>query len=263
MPTYDIFVVYQEYTSEHRKSGLACLLDLVSHIFPGRSCRVLILDNAVDADTELVVDGNYDFLSGDNSLHDFSAWDKGVRWLHRVYDPLPQSVFVFANDTFHRSYGSEYLELFRPIDVQPATHNNQLVGYCDAYPDEIELFGVRLRRWVRTSLFMLNYKTLTRLLPIGLHDIGEKVFSMDSDKYFNDSAPLSENYKRYLRTWLFGESFSDSSFREQWHRQSKLTEENITDFKLKTLCIISEHYFSGRAQKLRIPIYDVRKQESF
>ena len=48
-----------------------------------------------------------DRISGDNTLREFSGWDRGLAWLDRRHAPAPDSVVVLANDTIVRPDKSE------------------------------------------------------------------------------------------------------------------------------------------------------------
>src|SRR5438034_6132542 len=62
--TRDVHLVLVEYGREHEDAALALLQSTIGGLFPDTSLSVRIVDNA-SAD-------------GDNSVHEFSAWDLGL-----------------------------------------------------------------------------------------------------------------------------------------------------------------------------------------
>jgi hypothetical protein len=247
----EIFVVFLEYTPAHRESGRRVLERVLERVFSRHLVRQVIVDNAYERDEDVPPAEGADTIAGDNSSREFSGFDVGIAHLQRKYHPLPRSVFLLVNDTFHRSYGQEYLDAFRPKSVRASLRRNQAVGYVDCFPDEIQVLGLPIRCWIRTSLVLLTARTVDALGKLALPAENERIFG-DVDQFFREDAPLSENYKRYLRAWLFGEEGQD--FNERWHSMERLTAENLADFKGKARSILCEHYLSARLAALSIPI---------
>lgn len=252
-----VFALYLQYGDEHHASGMAVLRRQVARLFPRSRASFLVIDNALDAATPPRVDGDQTRLAGDNANREFSGWDRGLRWLRSSRRVSPNDIVVLANDTFHRSYGSEYLELFRPREIERALRRNALVGYMDAYPEPVTLFGHRLRSWVRSSLALTTARTIHSLLPLQVGEIDHLVFSEAPAEFFRRDAPLCERYQGYLRTWLFGEEAA-GGFRERWHSRAPLTEANRIQMRAKARCIFAEHALSARARALPVPVLDVR-----
>ena len=255
----DLYIPYAQFSDEHQNQGLSIIKKFAHRLFGGHALQILIIDNSIPEGFEKELANNCHLIAGDNSSWDFSGWDKGVEWIQSAFAPKADSIFLFANDTFYRSYGKEYLTLFRPGAVKGALERDGLIGFADdAYPENVELFGISSRRWIRTSLFILNYRTLQKLLPLAITHTDEQLFSPNWQQFFHSEAPLSRNYQQFLKTWLFGHTFPGSSYRKAWHSQGELTPENFFRLKKKTRSILSEHFLSARAANLGIPVFDVR-----
>lgn len=136
----------------------------------------------------------------------------------------------------------------------------KLVGYVDSYPSEIQLFGMLIKRWLRTSLVVGPWRSLEKLLPLTLPIPDAEIFSDDPAEFFLQSAALSSNYKEYLKTWLFQPHSEGSRFKSSWHSKAQIDENNFGDFKNKARSILAEHYFSARARNLGIDIYPVKRR---
>ncbi len=255
----ELYIPYVQFSDEHQDQGLSIMTNFAHRLFAGHVLHILVIDNSIPEGFEKTLANGCHLIAGDESSRDFSGWDKGVDWIQVAHAPKADSIFLFANDTFYRSYGKEYLTLFRPGEVKGALERDGLVGYADdAYPEDVELFGISSRKWIRSNLFIMNYRTLQRLLPLAIRHTDEQLFSPDWKQFFHSEVPISRNYQQFLKTWLFGNTFPNSSYRRAWHSQAKLTPDNFFTFKKKTRSILSEHFLSARAANLGIPVFDVR-----
>jgi hypothetical protein len=253
-----IFAVYLQLGDQHQAAGLGELRRQVKRLFPRSPASFLVIDNALPAAAVPMVDGDVTLLAGDNSNREFSGWDRGLAWLRAHREVATTDIILLANDTFHRSYGIEYLQLFRPAAVGWALRRDALVGYMDAFPEPVQAFGRELRSWVRTSFVVTTAGTLYALLPLQLGDVDAQVFSSTPGQFFGPDAPLSDRYQAYLHTWLFGERVGTDGFEERWHSQAQLTEANSESMRQKARCIFAEHQLSARARDLGVPVVDVR-----
>ncbi len=251
----DAYVIFLEYTPAHRETGLAVLRPFVRRVLPRHRARWIVVDNACARDEEVAPLDGADTIAGENSSREFSGLDKGIEHVRRKYRPAASSAFVLVNDTFHRSYGTDYLERFRRRKVLAALHSNQAVGYVDCYPSDIEVLGLPVRCWIRTSLVLLPSAVLDVLGALAIPIGNERIFGGGVDRFFREDAPLSENYRRYLRAWLFGEEGRD--FNERWHSRAPLTEANLADFVGKARSILCEHYLSARMRSRGMGIFKV------
>jgi len=257
--TPKVHTVYVEFTDRFQHDGLGILTPWVNRVLPGLSPEFLVVDNALAGDIEVSVEENVTLVSGDNSSREFSGLDTGVAWFAANRDLNDGDVFVLANDTFHRSYGTGYLDLFSPNKVRVSLARGRIVGYVDAYHENVELFGLTLRTWVRTNLLILTYAALNRLTPLAIPFEDDEVFSNRYPEFFRDDAPLSSNYVALLHAWLFGESPEGVPVKKAWRSHQKLTEENAALLRAKARAILCEHYLSARAHDYGIRIDDVRR----
>ena len=213
-----------------------------------------VVDNAEVGEREVVSHGRH-WLSGDNGWREFSGWDKGVRYWRSVTSVAADDTFVLVNDTFHRSYGTDYLEGFEPSAVEAALATGHVVGYVDAYPRPVELFGLSMQAWVRTSCFAVRGGDLEKIGPLALNVDEGVLFADDCAQFFAEEAPLSANYRAYLATWLWGKPARDDGFDEAWHSQVGLSPATFEALKGKAKAILSEHYLSARARQCGLRIH--------
>jgi hypothetical protein len=233
----------------------------LARLLPECRTSIVVIDNSLPPATPDRAAGDLTLVAGDNANREFSGWDRGLRWLAEHGRPSPNDVVVLANDTFHRSYGTEYLELFQPGATGQALRRDALLGYMDAYPQPVTLLGYRVRSWIRTSFLVTTLRAIRTVQPLRVGEVDRLVFSSAPGEFFRRDAPLCPRYQGYLRTWLFGDGQGPDGFGERWHSQAALTAANLEQMRAKARCILAEHSLSARARLLGLPVVDVRGVE--
>jgi hypothetical protein len=249
----EVVAVLLCFGDEHRESARRALAGVLARAFPRAGASLVIVDNALGGDIEEVIDKHTVAVSGDNRCREFSGWERGLsvarRWPHA-------RAVVLANDTLHRSYGEAWLAGFSERRVTSGLAAGALIGWVDAYPNAVDIAGLPLRRWVRTSLFMTTPATLQRLQPLGAPAPDADLFG--AHDLFTDGAPLSPRYRAYLRAWITGDGADVPEFPFRWHSAAPLTSENRAAAQGKIRSILAEHFLSAHAASLGIPLVDVR-----
>jgi hypothetical protein len=253
----NLYAVLVTFGPAHRDGALEALRRTASRLCPERKLLGVVVDNAQGGNLEIELDGAFTCVSGDNSQHEFSGWDRGLQWLDSVFRAADGDLLLLGNDTLHRSYGRAWLDGFAPSRLAEAVGGGGLLGWVDAYPSEVSLFGRPLRRWLRTNLVAGSRAVVDGLRPFALPYADDELFTSDLGQLFRSPSPLSDNYRRYLRTWLFGEP-GDGDFRERWHSAAPLTSQNVAAFRAKIRSILCEHHLGARARGLGVPLVDVR-----
>jgi hypothetical protein len=251
----EAFLVLVTFGDRHQAGALAALGPWWRRLFPDCALRGVVVDNALAGNVEIDIDDNITRISGDNRSREFSGWDRGLAWLESAFSISPEARLVMANDTLHRSYGVDYLDGFTRERLRAA--EGGLLGWIDAYPKAVELFGLTLRRWIRTNLWVAARRTLDQLRPVALPFSDESVFAEAPDELFRVPSPLSADYRRYLRSWLSGEA-DDADFPHTWHSAQPLAAFDPAALRGKLRSILCEHHLSARAQSRALPLIDVR-----
>ena len=239
----------------HERPALELLLATLHRVRPGTPIRTVVVDNARAGGADLEIDRGVTRISGDNTLREFSGWDRGLEWLERRFGPAPDSLIVLANDTVARPEKRQYVGSGFSRTIADCSID-ALAGWVDEYPRPIELFGLVMRQWVDTSLVIASWRTLTALRPLARPIDDEAVFGSDSRHFFREPSPLSENYRTYLKTYFFGEQI-DRDFVHGWYAQAPLAEHNFDAFKGKLRSVFCEHLLSARARAHGIPLVDI------
>jgi hypothetical protein len=249
----DLIAVYQRHNSANPED-LRYLRELADRIAPGGERHFAVVDNRVANSFEHQLERDVTILSGDNRLREFSAYNRGIEWLALTQKPEPETVVLIANETYRTSYGDEYLREFTPERIAEALDAGGIYGHRDAYPHEVALLGMRFQSWIRSSLVVLAWKTLTQIGPFAPGVADAELFGDGMTDFFAPQAPLSENYRSYIRQWLFAETPEGSDFPYTWHSKTPLTRDNLPSMHAKARSILSEHRFSALAQTKRIPL---------
>jgi hypothetical protein len=253
----EVYLVLVEFGQQHEQAAVNLLHLMLRRVYPGALVHTVIVDNALERDTEFEIGPGLHRVTGDNTLREFSGWDRGITWLERRYAPAPESIIVLANDTVVRADKHDRVRDIPPDRVAAAS-DGALVGWIDEYPRTFELFGLTLRQWIDTSLVLAEWRTLVALLPLA-QPLDDSVFADDWRIIFREPSPLSTNYRGYLKTYFFGEHI-DREFEHGWYAQEPLTEHNFPAFKLKLRCVFCEHLLSAHARARGIPLVDIRQK---
>ncbi|EPR37196.1 hypothetical protein dsx2_1139 [Desulfovibrio sp. X2] len=248
-------VVFLRHTKEHYAPAAQALRERVlARVLPGTGWRVTVVDNALPGDFHGRTPEGWALLGGDNSLKEFSGWEKALAVLDAGQSWQPAIPVLLVNDTFHRNYDTGYLDNLPHEPVADWLAEGSLVGHVDLYPREIELFGLPMRHWIRTSFVLATWGTLSRLLPFAPPGDLAALFGPGADSFFAPGGPLGERYKQYLAAFLLG---SESEYACRWHTSVDLGDEGLAFLRVKAMTILCEHWLAARARHLGIALRDV------
>jgi len=243
--TREIYLVLLEFGQEHEHTALDLLIPTLHRIFPGAAVRTAVVDNALSGNLEHAIDTEITRVSGDNTLREFSGWDRGMAWVERRHAPAPASIVVLANDTVVRGEKHDRVR-DTPADRAAAAFDGALVGWVDEYPSSVELFGLTFRQWIDTSFAIAEWRTWAALGPLAHPLADERLFADDWQRIFHEPSPLSENYRAYLQAYFFGGAV-DPEFMHRWYAHEPASADNFEAFKAKLRSVFCEHLLSARA----------------
>jgi hypothetical protein len=252
----DVALVLVEFGRHGERDALDLLLAAVRRAFPRSRAGAVVVDNADEGEGETAIASDIYRIAGDNSLHEFSGWDRGLAWLERRTPLATDTIVVLANDTVARVDKRQHVcEL--PVDRLAAVRHGALVGWVDEYPQPIELFGYSVRQWVDTSLVVAERRTFATLGPLADPLAAGSVFTNDWRNPFLEPSPLSARYRQYLATYYFGAPAA-GGFDQAWYASEPLNARNFGVFKAKLRSVFCEHLLSGRARAARVPLVHTR-----
>lgn len=252
----DVHIVLVEFGPACESQSLELLHSMLARVFPDAAAHTVVVDNSRDGGYQAGIADGVHRVGGDNSRHEFSGWDCGLAWLDARMRPAPSTIVALANDTVARADKRRRVRDV-PADRAMAARSGALVGWIDEYPRPVELFGLRLRQWVDTSLVLTTRQTLDRLRPLSRPLDESRLFADDCRSVFHPDAPLSANYRRYLKTYFLGEP-GDAEFDHAWYAQAPARPDTFDALKIKLRCVFSEHLLSARARSHGIPLIDIR-----
>jgi len=190
-------------------------------------------------------------VGGDNSLREFSAWDRGLAYLDRTREN-PDLVH-FATSAFDSLY-TGYLDRFSEEMLVASRSARAVVGHVDYYAEPVEILGRTSQQWMRTSFFFAPLEAVHALRSVVSFERSDALFTDDPASPFRSGAPISKSLQRYILSWLTGEGTGQGVV---WHSRFDLTEDTLSLFRTKTLAILNEHLLSIRLRELGYPVADV------
>lgn len=227
------------YYPEYFKKALGLYRKMLK-AFP--ELQLFIIDNSV----EKVIckeHPNLMILEGDNTLGEFSGWQKAIDQIMLNKLVNSNDTFIFANDTAntHRCFTFIDHWLFRR-----AIKNNQvnsLVGEINSSKKYFTIKGVNFNQWASTYLFSLSGAYFLKnngciiptdiILPIvDKVEAGKIIFSHQIDNVLS----------QHINTWLF-----PSKAKKGWYASTTASAELV---RHKATMIVLEKALSWKAQCL-------------
>lgn len=197
------------------------------------------------------LDAHSVIVGGDNSIREFSAWDRGLAYLDRTRQN--PDLIHFATSAFDSLY-TDYLDRFSSKLLAAAFQAKSVVGHVDYFDDEIKILGRDSQHWVRTSFFFVPTEGVDRLRSVVSFERPEELFSGDPKEPFRPDAPISKGLQDFIISWLTGAGTGQGV---EWHSRFDLTSETLPLFEAKTVAILNEHMMSLRLRELGYPVADV------
>ena len=260
-PSRRIFVVGLCFGRAHCDDMIKVAQDFCVRNFQSKHTIEVIVDNKLD-DGSIEVSGGKYVIAGDNSCNEFSGWEKGLRYIIQNFSPQPYDVCIMINDTiYRRNYGEggeRYFDDFK-IELGPEGWPEQwAAGYLDDFPAPAIINGIEFGTWIRSSFVVFSWSCLSVITPLVFPVTEDILFAQDvSSGLWAEEAPLSENWKAYMSSWLFGEKNPRfSEYEASWYGSEPLNADNQLVFRKKALCIMSEHYLTARLRKAHITFFD-------
>lgn len=251
-----LILLFARFGDQYTEEAMKWLHALSNRLFGRDLDHVFMADN--DSATADEAKG---IPLGTNYAADFSAWERALQ-TYTQSGPRPDDVLFFANDSFYRNFGTGILRYFLDFggDAILEGAREGIVGVVDDFPKPVEVLGFPGQKWVRSNFFFVSQNAFQKIGRLAVTKAeADSIFASGAGApFFKPSAPLSENYQVYMRSWLFGEE--DPRFPEygiHWFRSEPLTDANRADFIRKFIAILSEHSFSFSATSKGLKLTNV------
>ena len=199
---------------------------------------LIVIDNSNEEKEIEKISKNYYRLGGDNSIREFSGWQKGLDFLNS--SNFNYDIILFVNDSF-LCYDGSFLKKANILTVIKALINNSVIGQIDYHNEKVELLGYDTTEWIRTNCFFVPKKIIKDINNVYTVDNEKLNEFIDEDycgRYFKEDAPLSNNLKEIIVKWLT----------QEWHSKFKI-EDNWQLFRNKTGAMFNESLLSARIKE--------------
>lgn len=251
-----VIVFLVVYTDEKADECVSRLRFISAGLFPDEEVMYIIADTSKQG--EPYTEGSVVKIFPGNSEREFGGWEACLSYVTSNFELALEDTVIVANDTFYSNYGDEYLNDFSAQSYETLKCGKAIYGYMDVFPQPVTIDSKKFDAWVRTSFFITNVRTLMSTQLFKLPYKKSHFFSSDN-MFFLPNNLLSDNYRRYLKCWLFEDVEGDAEFNEKWHSAKALTNDNREFFQDKAMCILTEHYLSWGAKEKGVQIIRVNE----
>ena len=245
-----ILLVYYE---KYQEAAIRRFSKLVRSV--SKNSRVIVVWNGSKSLAKL--DPDVIQVDGDNSLREFSGWDKGIATARKLGLLEASDLVIFANDTFcfHNKFGPItrycFQRAFRNALEDRASLS--LVGERFNLGATAVIRGLPLASWVSTYLFAISRPLMRELgqvaPPFDMSFLVHK--SASGEVELTDE--VSSDLAKYLANWM-GLSGTGESM---WYGAKVETATSADQQVGKLRSILAEKYLSAACQSLQAKTIDV------
>ncbi len=249
-------LVFVQYDRRRYSGALLRLLGSLAAL-RARRIEVAIVDNGQAGDwAHEVADGVF-HLGGDNTAWEFSAFDKGLRFLGGGGRRI--DAWILATDAL-LAYGDDYLRLLDQAALDWCLTSGSCVGWIDSFYEDSVVCGLEYRCWLRSSLLVLPPHAAEHLNPLAYPLDDQALFGDCAEQPFAAHAAISDNLRGRLLEWLTddGGGAASPELPDTWHSRFALRADTFDLFKAKVRAILREHLVSARLQRAGIAGYELR-----
>lgn len=233
-------VLFLTYPNDKYPNALTYLKHYLKKI-KNHDVEIIVINNQETAHTfhpdiyNKKISDNITYIDGDNSIHEFSGWNKGLQYLNDSNNDF--SSVLFVNDAFLAPSGYDSpLTIINDTNVYECRKNNKIIGnILNAEPYEMIINDLKIEKYMRTHCFMLSRKIIEKLeyqLPILDNEFINKCISLEiTYPYMLLNAPINSVAKNNITRNL----------QIHWHSFFR-PETNWDLFRVKSLLLLNELY---------------------
>jgi len=203
------------------------------------------------------IDSDIIQVTGDNSLREFSGWDKGISSARDLGFLYQSKLLVFANDTFcyHNRFGIFTRYRFRAEFRNRLAIENDLsiVGEKFALGANASINGLPFDSWISTYLFGISTRLLLKLNQVSPTFTLEEVFCKSADGKQEMTDLISKNLSRYMENWLGVRT--DRT--DRWYGAQDGKTMSVEEYRGKAGSILCEKSLSASCENLGGKLIDV------
>ena len=249
-----LFAVFLQTTGKRQTRSLKAIRHIIRNAFPSFASQIVVVDNAITIPTEEQLGENAVLINGDNSCREFSGMARGISWLEQSQTVHPESAILLANDTF---LDDPAVNQFLGLSSRKALTNldaNRILGSVDRFARPMNVLGLPMERWVKSSFMVCLYRVLEQIKPLVVPITDGEFFSENPQEIFRPGAPISEPYQRFITAFLQGKP---NETLWKWDSANPFSDEMASVLRLKAKAILCEHHLSAKATRLGFGLHDL------
>lgn len=234
-----VLVLFLQYDTEKYPYALHYFKKYLTYINE-HEITILTIDNKNEKLPFTKLSKNEYIIGGDNTLWEFSGWQKGVECLNS--NEINYDCIIFANDSFLAPAGgsSDLSGIINNQSINESYYTNSLIGELVGKDTNAVIFGCYIKDYIRTHCFIMPKELVQKLnsIPtIGIDALNQCIDETYQGKYFKDDAPISKNFQKM---WV-------NHIKTYWHSRIK-PEDNWELYRMKTLAVLNEIFLTVRVR---------------
>ena len=236
-----LIVLFLQYDAEKYPNAFTYLKKYLKFITI--DTEIIIIDNKVESKLHRILykDGTIG-IGGDNTLWEFSGWQRGIDYLHE--NDIDYDAILFVNDAFLAPGHNELIDIISDESVLKCIKEDSMIGsLCDSYYGKCEISGYESYDFIRSNCFILSKSLMHKLVTLWSVDksfLERCITKEPSYPYFKTDAPLND----YMKIGVI------DCLTKYWHTKFKLTD-NWELFRMKTLALFNEHLLTQRVRAIK------------
>ena len=228
-----LFVQYDFNKYPYSFVYLAKYLSILKNI----ELKVIIINNKCDG--KEYYGNQLTYIDGDNTLWEFSGWQKGLEYAKE--NNIEYDAVLFANDAFIAPGGFTTPDsIINNTNVETCIKDNLMVGsLCGKKKDKFRINNKLVSTYFRTHLFLMSKNLINKLgnlWSFDLNFINQCTEQDETGLYFKSKCPLNKSLKNYISTIL----------NNVWHSNHR---KDL--FKMKILAYVNEMMLTQRVRELK------------
>ncbi len=230
-----VITLLARYGTTAYADALPRLDELFGRHVPGADRSTLVVDNALPSGHLERSGDRVTLIGGDNTWHEFSGWDRGLRFLGGELHHF--DVVHLATSAFGMLY-TAYLDRFDEDLLHLVAERPLAAGHVDYFPHPVRLGGYVAQHWLRTSFVFVAPRELAALRTLVSCTERKSLFSGNPASPFREDAWISPGYRKLILDWLTTDQGTGQGI--AWHSRTELGPETLARIEDKTMDILNE-----------------------
>ena len=231
---YKLVVLFLQYDSDKYPNSLFYLQKYLSRISQN-DVQIIVIDNKQKVNyKERIEDYYYGepiTISGDNTIWEFSGWDKGLEYLKE--NNIDYDAILFVNDSFLAPSGYDSpITIINDENIFDCIKNNNIIGNICNVGNGLKIDKYNVKKYIRTHCFMLSKDSVEKiktLVTLDINFINRCINNISTKFYFLGKAPICIDTMKNIVVNLT----------QNWHSKFNI-HDNWGLFRMKSLVMLNE-----------------------